>query len=86
MELRKLLNGLTDYKAKGDLDINIKKVESNSKKIVPDSLFVAIKGFDFDGHDYIVAATTSNGVNRPGGVSIIHSESCKCHKTRHNKE
>lgn len=39
-----------------------------------------------DGHDYIVAATTSNGVNRPGGVSIIHSESCKCHKTRHNKE
>ena len=49
MELKKLLNGLENYKSKGDLSIDIKKVECNSKKVVANSLFIAIKGYDFDG-------------------------------------
>ena len=53
MELKKLLVGIKNLKSKGDLEIDIKKVESNSKNIIPNSLFVAIKGYDFDGHDYI---------------------------------
>ena len=56
MELKKLLTGIENFKSKGDLDIDIKKVECNSKKIKPDSLFIAIKGFDFDGHEYIEEA------------------------------
>lgn len=62
MELKKLLNGLNNYKCKGNLDINIKRVESNSKKIVPDSLFVAIKGYDFNGHDYINEAIENGAI------------------------
>ena len=65
MELKKLLVGLENYKSKGDLSIDIKKIESNSKKIVPNSLFVAIKGYDFDGHDYINEAIDN------GAVAII---------------
>ena len=53
MELKKLLVGLENYRSKGSLEIDIKKVECNSKKIIPNSLFVAIKGYDFDGHNYI---------------------------------
>ena len=53
MELKKLLVGLENYKAKGDLDLDITSVESNSKKIKEGSLFVAIRGYDSDGHDYV---------------------------------
>lgn len=56
MELKKLLSGIENFKSKGDLEINIKKVECNSKKVVPNSLFIAIKGYDFDGHEYIEEA------------------------------
>ncbi len=56
MELKKLLTGVENYKSKGDMEIEIKKVECNSKKVVPNSLFIAIKGYDFDGHEYIEEA------------------------------
>ena len=53
MELKKLLTGVENYKSKGDMEIEIKKVECNSKKVVPNSLFIAIKGYDFDEEDLI---------------------------------
>ena len=62
MELKKLLVGVENYKIKGDENLDIKKVESNSKKIVPGSLFVAIKGYDFDGHTYVEEAIKAGAV------------------------
>ena len=62
MELKKLLVGIKNLKSKGDLEIDIKKVESNSKKVIPNSLFVAIKGYDFDGHDYINEAIENGAI------------------------
>ena len=56
MELKKLLIGIERFKVKGDDGIDIKKIECNSKKVVPNSLFIAIKGYDFDGHEYISEA------------------------------
>lgn len=53
MELKKILSGLEGLKAKGNLDLDIKLLESDSRKIGKDSMFVAIKGFDTDGHEYI---------------------------------
>lgn len=53
MELKKILSGLEGLKAKGNLDIDIKSIESDSRKIEKDFMFVAIKGFDTDGHKYI---------------------------------
>ena len=47
---------------------------------------VDVRLITIDGHEYIVAASQSNAVCRPGGVSIIHSEGCKCHNTQYNKE
>lgn len=62
MELRKILAGLENLKAKGNLDIDIKNIESDSRKVTKDCMFVAIKGFDVDGHDYISKAI-ENGAN-----------------------
>ena len=39
---------------------------------------VSVKTVVEDGHKYVVATTTCNGMVRPGGVSIIHSEACPC--------
>ena len=53
MELKKLLNGLEKVKAKGNVDIDIKKIENDSRKIEPGTLFVAVKGFEVDGHQFV---------------------------------
>ena len=56
MELKKLLNGLENLKARGNLDIDINKVEMDSRKIESGDIFIAIKGFEADGHEYIDSA------------------------------
>ena len=45
MELKKMLVGLEGLKVRGDLSIDIKGIESNSKNIKEGNLFVAIKVF-----------------------------------------
>ena len=84
MELKELLLGIENFKSKGDMQLDIKKVASNSKKVVPNSLFVAIKGYDFDGHEYIEEAVKNGAVavmldmsadfkkiNIPKGITVI---------------
>lgn len=84
MELKKLLTGIENFKTKGDVEIDIKKVESNSKKVVPDTLFVAVKGYDFDGHQYVGEAIEKGAtavmldmsadfknIKIPNGVTVI---------------
>ena len=53
MELKKVLIGLEGLKAKGNLDVEINNLDSNSKNIKEGDMFVAIKGFSTDGHKYI---------------------------------
>ena len=70
MELKQLLVGLEGIKGKGKLDIEIKGVESNSQKIESGYVFVAIKGFTVDGHEYIENAIKS------GAVAVVVQEGC----------
>ena len=67
MELKNILMGLEGLKVKGDLDIDISNIESDSRNIKENGLFIAIKGFDVDGHDYIKAAIEN------GAVAILAS-------------
>ncbi len=62
MDLKKILAGLENLKAKGNLEIDIKSIEMDSRKVTKDSMFVAIKGFESDGHDFIEKAV-ENGAN-----------------------
>lgn len=62
MELKKILSGLENLKAKGNLDIDITNVSSDSREIKENGMFIAIKGFDTDGHKYIDSAIANGAI------------------------
>lgn len=62
MLLSSVVKGLKFKKIKGGLNKTICSVTYDSRKVVKDSLFVAIQGFIFDGHDYVSQAI-QNGAN-----------------------
>ena len=70
MELKKILVGLEGLKAKGSLDVDVKHLDSNSKNIKDGDMFVAIKGFSVDGHQYI------NDAIKAGAKVIMVQEGC----------
>ena len=70
MKLKEMLVGLEGLRAKGDLEIEIKGLESNSKNIKEGYLFVAIKGFSVDGHKYIESAIAN------GATAVMVQEDC----------
>ena len=53
MKLKSLLNGIEGLKAKGNLDTDVKGITHNSKNVKEGDMFIAIKGFETDGHNYI---------------------------------
>lgn len=70
MKLKEMLVGLEGLKVKGDLEINIKGIENNSKVVKKEYLFIAIKGFDVDGHQYIGDAI------KKGATAVMVEEGC----------
>ena len=76
MKLKETLIGLEGLKAKGDLDIDITGIECNSESIKEGNMFVAIKGSDADGHDYI------NDAMQKGAKAILIEEGCDLKKIK----
>lgn len=70
MELKELLYGIDGIKAKGDLKIEIKDVTSDSRQVKKGALFIAIKGFETDGHKYL------KDVKDNGASAIMVQEGC----------
>lgn len=62
MKLRELLTSLAIYDTKGDLDLEIYGIETDSRKIKPGYLFVALRGFTVDGHRFIKQAEANGAV------------------------
>ena len=71
MKLKNMLVGLEGLKAKGELDKEIKGIESNSKNIKKGYMFVAIKGFSVDGHEFIEEAIDN------GATVVVAQEGVK---------
>ncbi|MFD1038080.1 UDP-N-acetylmuramoyl-L-alanyl-D-glutamate--2,6-diaminopimelate ligase [Virgibacillus byunsanensis] len=66
MELKKILSALSFYKATATVEnININNIEVDSRHVKADNLFVCIKGFTVDGHDFVQMAIDN------GAVAII---------------
>ena len=65
MQLKNILAGIENLKVRGNLDINIKNIKNNSKDVKENDLFVAIKGYDSDGHLHIAEAIEN------GAIAII---------------
>lgn len=70
MELKKILIGLEGIKAKGNVDIEVEGIEKNSKEVKKGYMFVAIKGFTVDGHQFIENAIEN------GATVIMIEEGC----------
>ena len=56
MLLSTILNGVDYRLIKGKLGVRVASIENDSRKVTSGSLFVAIKGQQSDGHDYIFRA------------------------------
>ena len=56
MNLKKILTGIEGLKAKGNLDIEVNNISTDSRNIKTGDMFIAIKGFETDGHKYIQMA------------------------------
>ena len=65
-----MLVGLEGLKVKGNLEIEIEGLESNSKNVKKGYLFIAIKGFSTDGHQYVESAIEN------GATAIMIEEGC----------
>lgn len=65
MDLRRVIRGIKIEESKGNLNVEISSVTSDSRKVVKGALFVAIRGFRSDGHEYI------NEAIRKGASAII---------------
>ena len=65
MKIEEILKGIEIVSEKGAKNRLISGVEFDSRKVVKDSLFVAVKGYRSDGHDFINSAIAS------GAAAII---------------
>ena len=74
MKLKQILNGLEGLKVRGNLEVDIENVENDSRKIKENGMFVAIKGFDVDGHEFIKQAIDN------GAKAIVIEEGTKLKK------
>jgi len=66
MKLDQLIHNLDIINISGMMDIEIKDIVHDSRKAVDDSVFVAIDGFNVDGHSYIEEA-----ISRGAKVIIV---------------
>lgn len=70
MELKKILVGLEGIKAKGNVNLEIRGIEKNSKEVKEGYMFVAIKGFSTDGHQFVENAIEN------GATCVMLEDGC----------
>lgn len=68
MKLGLLLEGILDFDAEGDMEVEIKGLSYDSRNIQEGELFVAIKGHSQNGHDFL------NDAIRNGAVALVAEE------------
>ena len=68
MELKKLIHTLDVEEVLGNDEVEIKGVQSDSRKVEDGFLFVAVRGTAVDGHNYI------NGAVAGGAVAVVCEE------------
>ena len=68
MKLKDLVQNVDAVAVHGSLDVEIAAVESDSRKVTPGSLFVAVRGCASDGHQYVGQALEK------GAVAVVCEE------------
>jgi UDP-N-acetylmuramoyl-L-alanyl-D-glutamate--2,6-diaminopimelate ligase len=62
VSLKEILDALEDRETNGKLDLEIRGVAYDSRKVEPGFLFVALNGYALDGHDFIEKAVENGSV------------------------
>lgn len=70
LKLKDILQGIDIIKIYGDDDVDISHITNNSRECKKGSLFVAVRGFQTDGHKYIGSAIEN------GASAVICEEFC----------
>lgn len=68
MKLKDLLSGIEVVEIKGNVDVEVVGINSDSRKCADNYMFMAIKGVQVDGHNYI-----KNAIEL-GAKVVLHSE------------
>jgi len=68
MKLGQLLEGMSTYELIGDPELEIEGLAYDSRQVKPGYLFVALKGHELDGHDYIPDALEN------GAIAVVAEE------------
>ena len=79
MNLKNILVGIEGLKAKGSLDLDISSIECDYRTVKQGSLFVAIKGYETDGHKFIKQAVEN------GAKAVIFEEGADYKEFINNK-
>ena len=79
MKLKSILIGIEGLKAKGNLNLEISNIECDYRKIKEGGLFVAIKGYEVDGHSFILKAIEN------GAKAVIFEEGADYKEFINNK-
>lgn len=72
VSLKNLLADLVNIKIKGKKTVTVSHLALDSRKVIPGSLFFAVKGYKVDGNDYIAEA-----VRRGAVVVVTENANCK---------
>ena len=78
MRLDYILKGIETGQTDGELQTEITDITSDSRQCRPGSLFIAVPGFDSDGHDFIGQAAEAGAVavvyQRPEALEVIREK------------
>ncbi|MCF8127073.1 MAG: UDP-N-acetylmuramoyl-L-alanyl-D-glutamate--2,6-diaminopimelate ligase [Deltaproteobacteria bacterium] len=80
MHLKKLIENINIQDLAGDMNVEISHVNYDSRKIGPGDLFVAMKGYTQDGHDFIGDAVSKGAaaiLSESAPDTVFQKSSCK---------
>lgn len=68
MKLENIIKNCGTVTTKGDLTMEVNGLTSDSRKVVPGTMFIAVKGFAGDGHKFIASALAK------GAAAIMYED------------
>lgn len=69
MQLSRLIDNLTNAEHGGLPEADITALTADSRQVIPGALFVALRGENFDGHDYIADAVKQGAIAVVGEIA-----------------
>ena len=74
MKLEALLRNMDYELLQGDLSQRVRGIEHDSRKIGEEDLFVAIEGYESDGHEYIKGALKAGNLAQECHMNSLHHD------------